>query len=217
MFCTNCGEEIQGRNNTCPHCGFDLSHIIALLDEPDEVEKEDELRSEEEIAKRTIILSAVISCSYGKAKSDVVEWLKKERLWGFVTPLEKKFLTNKLSGDEYQWKTDALVPMLWAIKKINSIPKLNKRLDIETIGEIVPLVTQSTEKYISLSIMRNESEIHEEYEKVYQAHWEVRDAQLNNTSIPEEYNPDVIYERHYGFNWLTGYMNQAWDDVTTDT
>ncbi|MGO7286211.1 DUF4272 domain-containing protein, partial [Rhizobium ruizarguesonis] len=24
-------------------------------------------------------------------------------------------------------------------------------------------------------------------------------------------------ERHYALNWLTGYMDQDWDDISTDT
>jgi hypothetical protein len=27
----------------------------------------------------------------------------------------------------------------------------------------------------------------------------------------------VVYERHYALNWLTGYMDQDWDDISTDT
>jgi hypothetical protein len=27
----------------------------------------------------------------------------------------------------------------------------------------------------------------------------------------------VTDERHYALNWLIGYLEQAWDDVSTDT
>ncbi|MCR9246223.1 MAG: DUF4272 domain-containing protein [bacterium] len=27
----------------------------------------------------------------------------------------------------------------------------------------------------------------------------------------------ALAERHYALNWLIGYRNQAWDDVSTDT
>ena len=28
---------------------------------------------------------------------------------------------------------------------------------------------------------------------------------------------DVVIERHHALNWLIGYENQQWDDVSTDT
>jgi len=27
----------------------------------------------------------------------------------------------------------------------------------------------------------------------------------------------VTYERHYAPNWLIGYMDEEWDDISTDT
>jgi len=27
----------------------------------------------------------------------------------------------------------------------------------------------------------------------------------------------VTLERHYALNWLIGYMEQEWDDISTDT
>ncbi|MDR2636809.1 MAG: DUF4272 domain-containing protein [Zoogloeaceae bacterium] len=29
--------------------------------------------------------------------------------------------------------------------------------------------------------------------------------------------PGVTMERHYALNWLIGYMDQEWDDISTDT
>jgi hypothetical protein len=74
-----------------------------------------------------------------------------------------------------------------------------------------------TLQYIASASLRSEAEISAEYEKAYEAHWKVRDAWLKNRSPPKRLDPEVVQERHYGFNWLMGYMNQAWDDVTTDT
>nr|WP_246762835.1 DUF4272 domain-containing protein [Rhizobium sp. NZLR1] len=27
----------------------------------------------------------------------------------------------------------------------------------------------------------------------------------------------AVYARHYALNWLIGYMDQDWDDISTDT
>jgi hypothetical protein len=222
MFCTNCGEKIEPNNSQCPICGFDLSHVIALLSEPDDdsVEVEDEVRGASEIAKRALSLAAVISCAYGESKDEVVAWLKKECLWEAVSPSEKEFLENETTKEEsakFTRRIEALVPLLWSIGKIDKMPNLKSECDTESLILAVILPPSSTKDYIASSVIREEEELFEEYEKVYQAHWAVRDAQLNSKAVSKECNSEVVYERHYGFNWVTGYMGQDWDEITTDT
>lgn len=222
MFCTNCGKEIEPKNSLCPLCGFDLTHVIELLNEPDDDydDIEDEIREPGEIAKRALSLAAVVSCAYGEPKADVISWLKNEDLWGSVSPSEKEYLENNTTKEQdakFTWRIEALVALLWSINKIKKISNLKSECNTEPLKKSVIWPPNSTKEYISSSKIRSEDEIFEEYEKVYQAHWKVRDAQLNNKTIPKKFNPEVVYERHYGFNWVTGYMGQEWDDVTTDT
>ncbi|HDS01485.1 MAG TPA: DUF4272 domain-containing protein [candidate division Zixibacteria bacterium] len=222
MFCANCDNEIEPENSLCPLCGFDLTHIIALLNESDDdcADIEDEVRAPGEIAKRALSLAAVISCAYGDSKKDVVAWLKKENLWDAVSPSEKEFLENETTKEQnakFTWRIEALVPLLWSINKIGKMPGIKSECNTEPLKKAVIWPPNSTKEYIASSKIRAEDELFEEYEKVYQAHWKVRDAQLNNKPVPGKYNPEVVYERHYGFNWLTGYMGQDWDDITTDT
>ena len=222
MFCTNCGKGIEPDNSLSPICGFDLTHALHLLNElDDEYEDiEDEVRDPEDIAKRALSLAAVISCAYGDSKNDVSSWLKGEGLWNELSPLEVEFLENKTSKEQnakFTWKIEALVPLLWAINKLDNMPDMKSECDTEPLKKAVIWSPNSTKEYISSSQLRDEDEIFEEYEKVYQAHWKVRNSQLNNKKIPKKYNPEVVYERHYGFNWVIGYMGQEWDDITTDT
>jgi len=223
MFCTNCGKEIEPENSLCPLCGFDLTHIIALLNEPDDDDYkdiEDEVRAPGEIAKRALSLAAVISCAYGDSRKDVIAWLKQEDLWDTVSPAEKEFLQNKSTREQdakFTWRIEALVPLLWAINKIEAMPDLKSECDTGPLKKAVVWPPASTKEYIASAKIRAEDELSEEYEKVYQAHWKVRDARLNNKSVPKKFNPEVVYERHYGFNWVIGYMGQDWDDITTDT
>ena len=41
-------------------------------------------------------------------------------------------------------------------------------------------------------------------------------AEQTTTQDPDV-NPSVIRERHYAFNWIIGYCNQTWDEISTDT
>ncbi len=183
-------------------------------------EIQDTPRTAKEIAKRSIIISSVVSCAYGDSKEDNIRWLKQEDLWDDVSPEELAFLTSKTdkkTSNKFTWRIEALVPLLWAIQKIPSPQTLTGQCDMETMKSAIVWPPAPTKTFIESSSLRSEIEISEEYEKVYNAHWSVRDAQINNKAIPDNLDPEVIYERHYAFNWIIGYMGQEWDDISTDT
>jgi hypothetical protein len=43
------------------------------------------------------------------------------------------------------------------------------------------------------------------------------EARVNGGPQPPKVEGGVVLERHYVLNWLIGYMDQAWDDISTDT
>lgn len=221
MFCTNCGKETRPEGSACTHCGFDLAHVIALLESDDTVDDVgSKIRLADEIARRALTLAAVTSCTAGQSKAVVIEWLKKEKLWRETTPLERRFLLERTSSKSrirMSWKIEALVPLLWATNRIKTMPRLNERCDDEALKKAVVGPPQPTREYIASCSLREEEEIRREYERVYEAHWQVRNAQLKGRSHSKRFDSEVVYERHYGFNWLTGYMGQPWDEITTDT
>jgi len=222
MLCTNCGVQTRLKGSICARCGFDLKHVIALMNEPEEAPDElgDETRTADEIARRALTLAAVVSCAYGNPRPPVIKWLRKEKLWKETTPAERQFLLKGASAKTktaFTWKVEALVPLLWAIGKAGKMPGLGRQCDIDSFKSAVAWPPHPTREYISSSRLRKEAEISKEYEKVYRAHWRVRDAQLAGKPVPKGLEPEVVQERHYGFNWLTGYMRQPWDEITTDT
>lgn len=222
MFCTNCGRETRPRKATCTHCGFDLASVIALLGEPEDAaaETDGETRTAREVAQRALALAAVISCAYGAKKPAVMQWLKKEKLWTEATPAERKFLLQATSAKAkiaFTWKIEALVPLLWAMNRIDKMPGIARQCDPESLKHAVVWPPHPTREYVSSCALRSEDEISMEYEKVYRAHWRVRDAQARGKPVPRTLDAEVVQERHHGFNWLTGYMGQSWDDITTDT
>lgn len=43
------------------------------------------------------------------------------------------------------------------------------------------------------------------------------EARVRRQPMPDDVEPGVVYERHYALNWLIGYMDQEWDEISTDT
>jgi hypothetical protein len=79
------------------------------------------------------------------------------------------------------------------------------------------LTCASIEQFIKKAELRPLSEILDEADLIYRYSWAVVDARVNGQPPPANLNQGVVYERHYALNWLIGYMDQDWDEVTTDT
>lgn len=156
-----------------------------------------EFRSADEVARRCLVLYAVLAAS----------------------PEESAFLTahapERKQIIQATWRAEAILPLLWALGKIGGLANPVSICDIQSLQSALPELLGSTADFQSAPALRSEEEISEAQEAIYQIHWTVRDAQLNNKSTP--YNAGVVHERHYALNWLTGYCGQEWDDITTDT
>ncbi len=174
----------------------------------------------EKIAKRALVLSAVITAAYGSPVEDIFNWLKKENLYSELTPNELDVLnnpTNKKKIINITWRLEALAALLWSISKLEVLPQLTKQCDTGPLKEAVVWPPYPTKKFIESSLLRSKEVISNQYENVYQAHWKVRDARINGREVPEGLISGVVMERHYGFNWIVGYEGLEWDDITTDT
>jgi Domain of unknown function (DUF4272) len=187
----------------------------------DDEHEEDVPRTAVEIARRAIALHCVIAAAHDVDRTELVDWLKHEALWDAVSPWEQQFLLDNSPSDQdvrnAGWRVEAQVALLWAIGKIQSLGSLSEQCDTTPMVDAIPDLDSSTAAFIDTSVLRSSEEISEEYEKVYQAHWETRNAARHNIPIPDGMDSGVVQERHYGFNWLIGYCGQEWDEVSTDT
>lgn len=190
------------------------------IDETEEFE-EDELRSASEIAKRAIIVANLVTVAYDeKPVNEVIDWLKKENLYDELSPYEQKFLDNSKDeqlGINISWRSEALVILLWSIGNIKDIPPMTEVVENSLFKDKVIFAPAPTSEYINSSTLRDEDEIFEKYDEVHSAHWSVVDARINDKPPPNNLNSGIVYERHFGFNYVVGYMGLPWDEITTDT
>jgi hypothetical protein len=81
----------------------------------------------------------------------------------------------------------------------------------------MPGLGESTSPFIESAVLRSREEIKREEANIYDIHCRVDQAMRKGSEIPEGYDKDVVFFRHYGFCWIRGYCGQAWDEVTPDT
>jgi len=79
------------------------------------------------------------------------------------------------------------------------------------------MLKPSREEFTNTAQLKSKAEILDELDKTYRMNWACVDARIKGEAPTGNINPSVLYERHYALNWLTRYLNQNWDNVTTDT
>jgi Domain of unknown function (DUF4272) len=172
-----------------------------------------------DVARRAIVLMAVAMRADGTEQAKVVKFLQQRGVATSVSPSETAFLKLAQPGEaemrKLTWRFEALWTLLWALGHVDSVGSPGSQCDAR---QAIKSVNQSpAEKFIGQARLRPTAEILDELDFYYRAHWHVVRLQQAERPPHEGLDPDVIYERHYALNWLTNYMYQAWDDVTTDT
>lgn len=184
-----------------------------------EGESEAKRRSAQEVADRAMTLLIVAARAEGLEIERVREVIAEYRLEAALTPDERAFLAKPAVEEKdaiaFTWRYEAAGALLWALGYVEKLGKPEEPLDPALLTSI--LVERSREELLAGAKLRPLPQILDEADLIYRYHWAARDAQVNGKPVPPGLNYDAIMERHYALNWLIGYMDQAWDEVTTDT
>lgn len=181
----------------------------------------EEMRTGPDVARRCIVLYTIVAAGHGEALQDLTDWLHRERLWDAVSPKEASFLQSTAPTRQQRisatWRVEALFVLLWTLSAVSELPPPTDICDVQLTRRVLPPLLGSVRDFLTSARLRDESEIWEAHEDVFQTHWSIRDAQLHDRPIPGSHNPAVVYERHYALNWLIRWDDQEWDEITTDT
>jgi hypothetical protein len=176
-------------------------------------------RTTTEVANRSIILHCVSAVGCGVNAKPVIDWLKDQLLWNEVSPLEQNFLCAKYRSDkernDARWRQEALWALLWAIGKIEALGLPTQTCDTERlVDNIMPALGDPINSFISSAELRLPSELLGEDDRIYNLHCYARQA-YREDAIPDDLVYDVLFQRHYAFEWLNS--NDDWDNVQTNT
>ena len=179
-----------------------------------------QLRSAKEIAERCIILNEILFVVHGGATCEKIQELLKS--WGLldsVSHAEKIFLSKENHSqtelDEMSWKRESLFALLWTLGEVKKLSEPNAESDIPS--EVFFKLESDPLSWINQVTIRSEDKILKAAEDIYDIHWMVRDAILNNRPIPHNYDTNVVYHRHHALYWVEKYGNYDWDNISVDT
>jgi hypothetical protein len=147
----------------------------------------------------------------------IIKEFDAERL---LTPNERVFLTGQLGNKQqrvqFSWQYERAWVLLWALGYIERLDYPLTICDVPRLARF--LQGKSVEQILREAKPRSQKELLDEADLIYRLHWAVVEERVNKSfKIPDEIEKGVVQERHYVLNWLIGYMDLEWDDVTTDT
>ena len=174
-------------------------------------------RTKEEVAERciaTTITAVKGELHDSKVVGDLVAKFSAE---SFFSPQERKFINDPKPEQkelaDYSWRYESSHVFLWALGHLPRLNPPHQAADVKKVGEIL---MGSGRELATKATLRSSSEILDQADLYYRLHWAVIELRLKGKKS-DRADEEIIFERHRALNWLIRYMNQAWDDVTTDT
>jgi Domain of unknown function (DUF4272) len=176
-------------------------------------------RSKEEVALRTLCLLFVAAKGEGLDEELVERILETYELRPHLTPKELSFVLDNSPSQhdriQFTWRHEAAWTLLWALGFVAQLGKPAQICDVEFAAGT--MAERTTSQFIEDSELRPIAEILDQADLIYRYHWAVTNARIKGQQVPAALDPGVTQERHYALNWLVGYSEQPWDQVTTDT
>jgi hypothetical protein len=176
-------------------------------------------RAKDEVVTRAFALTIVAEKGATKDHSLAQRMTKAFGVADGLTPKERMFVNNPKPSErdyiQFSWRYEGFGILLWALR---FLPNLAKPAEPFKTPELArTLIDLGPQEFRRKATLRPIAQILDEADLIYRYHWAVTDARINGRSSPGQLNGSVVYERHYALNWLVRYMDQEWDDVSTDT
>jgi hypothetical protein len=184
-----------------------------------ETEKDARRRTKEVVAYRALALLVVAAKGEGLEQPVVDRMIADYGLGRHFTPKEAAFVKTAAPSEhdriQFVWRYEAAWVMLWAL---GYVERLERPIAICDVPRAVQFMRErNTKQFLADAKLRSMPEVLDQADQIYRYHWAVVDARVNGRKAPAALDPGVVMERHYALNWLFGYMEQNWDDISTDT
>lgn len=195
--------------------GIPVVKHLPIIEDSTEAKK----RTTEEIAYRTIAIVITAVKGEGVDQATIDSLVKKYGAEKFFSPEELTFIkdTSPTQADrvKFSWRYECAWVSLWSLGYVDNLTKPIGVCDVAKLVGI--LIDRDTEQFIKDAKLRPFGQILDQADLIYRYHWATTDARIKKQPMPAKLEGGVVQERHYILNWLIGYMDQDWDNISTDT
>ncbi|WP_454055378.1 DUF4272 domain-containing protein [Clostridium sp. Marseille-Q7071] len=188
-----------------------------------------EMRSAEEIAKRAIacLISIQVACdinsreNIGESREFFKGFLERYKVKEELTDNEKEIIFGSPDIQEVinmAWKYEAYWTLIWALGIADKLEYPSQICDCNFAIRAVADYEDFND-FMKTVKLRSIEEILDEADLIYRYNWACVNARIHGENPPAGLDPGVVFERHWGLNWLIGKgtYNDNWDSVSTDT
>lgn len=195
--------------------GVPIIEHLPVIEDSAEAKK----RTTEEIAHRAIAVVIAAVKGEGLDQATVDSLVKKYGAERFFSPDEARFIKDPSPSQpdriKFSWRYECAWVLLWSLGYVDTLTKPEGICDVPKLAEIFR--NRDAAQFIKDSKLRPFDQILDQADVIYRYHWATTDARVKSQPAPANLEGGVVQERHYVLNWLIGYMDQEWDDITTDT
>jgi hypothetical protein len=201
-------------NKTIREMGLPVLEDLPVVED----EKTAKLRSPGEIAKRCLATTFCAVKGETKDQELVDSLIKDYSASSYFSPEEQKFVKNSNPSQQnlidFAWRYECVHVFLWAMGGRDALCDPN---EICPVSEDMKLIKEAGPmQFVAAAKRRPPQEILDAADYYYRLHWAAIELRIKGQKS-ELLDEGVIRERHRALNWLIGYLNQEWDNVTTDT
>jgi hypothetical protein len=199
------------------------THNVPIYSNPNSlfVDPEDKvtIRTQDEVVDRALALCYIGVKSEGLEQKYLDKMDKDFNIMSKLTPHEKAYATGMRPTEQQKidanWRYESLHLMLWALSFIDTLSYPDQMCNVANDVKIIHDLTE--EQFRKKAKLRTKKEILDQADLILRLDWASVSARLKNEPAPGNLDKGVVFERHHSLNWLINYMNQHWDNVTTDT
>jgi hypothetical protein len=182
-------------------------------------EAEVKLRTQDQVVDRALALCFIGLKSEGLSPERLAEMDKAYRISPLLTPVEREYVTAAHPTDQQRlnanWRYEGLHVLLWALGYVDALAYPDAMCDVAHDAAIIHNL--SATQFRQRATLRSKKELLDQADLILRLAWACDEARLAKRPMPGNLNSEIIMERHHALNWLITYMDQAWDDVSTDT
>jgi len=175
-------------------------------------------RTAEEVARRCVALAFCALKGESNDQKLVESLIKRWSAQKYFSPEERRFIKNRRPTQQdlinHAWRYEAVHVLLWALQYLKVLRPPNEICDVPT--EVRTIRDEGPDGFIAHGRLRSISALLDATDLYYRLHWAAVELRLKG-KVSQAVNEEIVAERHRALNWLVRYMNQEWDDVTTDT
>jgi hypothetical protein len=177
------------------------------------------VRTREEVAFRAMCLIAVAMKGERLDTPLVLRVIREYGLARHLSPQERDFVRapepGKRDALKFSWRYEAAWTLCWALGHVETLARPDAICDVARL--VATMRDRTPAQFVEGASLRPLPQILDQADLIYRYNWAVIDALVARRPPPAGLNPGVCHERHYALNWLIGYSDQPWDEVTTDT